>query len=214
MKNVLVIGLGRFGQHTVRKLTELGEQVMAVDRSEDKVQSVMNVAADALIGDSTNPAFLATLGVESFDVCSVAIGDDFLSALETTVLLKEAGAHLVVSRATQDLHEKLLLQNGADSVIYPEKQLAEWTAICYSSESILDYFPLSDSFGVYELETPESWEGKTLAQLDLRKKNQINVIAVRRNGMLKMDLPPDEPLCAGETLLVIGRDSEIRRFTK
>ena len=139
MKSVLLIGLGRYGQHVVKKLNEIGHYVMAVDKNEEKVNAILPYVTNAVIGDSTNEDFLRSLGIENYDVCIVAIGDDFQSSLETTSLLKELGGKLVVARATRDVHEKFLLRNGADHVVYHEKQLGIWTAITYSSEKVFDF---------------------------------------------------------------------------
>ena len=144
MKSILLVGVGRYGRHVAEKLNELGHEVMAVDRKEDRIQAVIPFVTSALIGDTTNPDFLETLGVDNFDVCIVGVGNDFQSSLETTSLLKEMGAKFVVSRASRDVHAKFLLKNGADEVVYPEKQLAGWTAIRYSADHILDYIELDD----------------------------------------------------------------------
>lgn len=138
MKSILLIGLGRFGRHIAMHLDKLGHQVMAVDNSDERAEDVLPIVTNAQIGDSTNEEFLESLGVRNYDVCIVAIGHDFQSSLETTSLLKEMGAKRVVSRATTDVQEKFLLRNGADEVIYPEKQLAKWAAIRYSTDHILD----------------------------------------------------------------------------
>lgn len=138
MKSILLIGLGRFGRHIAYQLNELRHQVLAVDNNEQRVNDVLSFVTSSQIGDSTDEAFLSTLGVRNFDVCIVAIGEDFQSSLETTSLLKELGAQFVVSRAERDVQAKFLLRNGADEVLYPEKQLAKWAAIRYSSEHILD----------------------------------------------------------------------------
>ena len=142
MKSILLIGLGRFGRHIAMHLNELGHQVMAVDKVEERVDAVLPYVTNAQIGDSTNGEFLESLGIRNFDVCIVAIGNDFQSSLETTSLLKELGGKLVVSRAARDVQAKFLLRNGADEVVYPEKQLAKWTAIRYSADHILDYMEL------------------------------------------------------------------------
>ena len=144
MKAILLIGLGRFGRHIALKLNELNHQVMAVDKDEARVNEVLPYVTNAQIGDSTNEDFLASLGVRNFDVCIVAIGDNFQSSLETASLLKELGARLVVARAARDVQAKFLLRNGADEVVYPEKQVAIWTAIRYSSDNISDYIALGD----------------------------------------------------------------------
>ena len=126
MKSILLIGLGRFGRHIAEELNKLGHEVMAVDENEDRVNAVLSIVTNAQIGDSTNAEFLEALGVRNFDVCIVAISGNFQSSLETTSLLKELGAKMVVSRAERDVQAKFLLRNGADEVLYPEKQLAKW----------------------------------------------------------------------------------------
>ena len=148
MKSILLIGLGRFGRHIAQELNELGHQVMAIDSNEDRVNAVLSYVTNAQIGDSTSEYFLRSLGVGNFDVCIVTIGGNFQSSLETTSLLKELGAKLVVSRAERDVQAKFLLRNGADEVVYPEKQLAKWAAIRYSSEHILDYIELQDDHAI------------------------------------------------------------------
>ena len=164
MKSILLIGLGRFGRHVAEKLYELDHQVMAVDKQEDRVEAVMSYVTNAQIGDSTNMEFLETLGVSNFDVCIVAIASDFQSSLETTAYLKDLGAKMVVSRASRDVHARFLLRNGADEIVYPEKQVANWTAIRYSSEHIFDYVQLSDTHAIFEIEMPQNWVGKTIGQ--------------------------------------------------
>lgn len=121
MKSVLLIGLGRFGRHIAMKLDELHHQVMVVDKEERRVEAVLPYVTNAQIGDGTNENFLCSLGVRNFDVCIVAIGDNFQNSLETTSLLKELGAKMVVSRVARDVHAKFLLRNGADEVVYPER---------------------------------------------------------------------------------------------
>ena len=165
--------------------------------------------AGAEIGDSTDEEFLQTLGIDDFDLCIVAIGDEFQSSLETTALLKDLGAQFVVARAARDVHARFLARNGADEVIYPERQLAEWTAIRYSSNHILDYTPLGEEYAVYEISIPEHWNGKSLASLDLRRKHKINVFAIKQGELLITDINPDAPLRKNQTLMVIGKNKDI-----
>lgn len=196
MKSILLIGLGRFGRHVAEKLYELDHQVMAVDKQEDRVEAVMSYVTNAQIGDSTNMEFLETLGVSNFDVCIVAIASDFQSSLETTAYLKDLGAKMVVSRASRDVHARFLLRNGADEIVYPEKQVANWTAIRYSSEHIFDYVQLSDTHAIFEIEMPQNWVGKTIGQVDIRKKFNINIMALKRDGKLDMAIRiPDRLSC-------------------
>ncbi|SKB47958.1 trk system potassium uptake protein TrkA [Lachnospiraceae bacterium] len=211
MKTVLLIGLGRFGRHCAIRLHELGHQIMAVDINERRVQEIIPYVTNVLIGDSTRADFVQSLGVSDYDLCFVAIGDDFQSSLETTSLLKELGAKKVISRASRDVHAKFLLRNGADQVVYPEKQVAEWSADRYSSDLILDYFSMGEGYAVMEIQMPASWIGRTISELDIRKKYQINILAVRRNGRLNMQILPDTVFNGDETLLVLGKEQHVQK---
>ena len=166
MKSVLLIGLGRFGRHMAAKLQELHHEVLAVDKNEERVNEALDLVTHAQIGDSTSEAFIASLGVRNFDLCVVAIGDDFQSSLETTALLKEQGARFVLSRAARDVHAKFLLRNGADDVVYPERETASWAAVRYSSDHIFDYIQLTPDHAIYETAVPPAWVGKTIGQLE------------------------------------------------
>ncbi|MFR0911130.1 MAG: potassium channel family protein, partial [Eubacterium sp.] len=174
MKSILLIGLGRFGNHIAKNLAELGHQIMAIDIKEDRVNDALPFVTSAQIGDATNIDFLESLGVSNFEVCIVAIGDDFQNSLETTSLLKELGAKLVVSRAARDVHAKFLLRNGADQVVYPERQLAKWTAIRYTANHLFDYVDLGENCAVVEVAIPEKWIGKTVVDVHIRNKYNIN----------------------------------------
>ena len=211
MKSVLLIGLGRFGRHIAMKLYDLGHQIMAVDSNEERINAVLPFVTNAQIGDSTNEEFLSSLGIRNFDVCIVAIGDDFQSSLETASLLKEMGAKHVVARASRGVQEKFLLRNGADEVVYPEKQLAAWTAIRCTSEHILDYMQLDDDYSIFELEIPADWNGKTVLQLDIRRKHGINVLGIRENGKLNMNITPDTVLSNGKSILILGQQKAVQK---
>lgn len=212
MKSILLIGLGLFGQHTAQKLAEDKHEIMAIDIIEERVNLILPYVTNAQIGDSTNRDFLETLGIDNFDVCIVTIGDDFQASLETTNLLNELGARKVVSRASSDIHKKFLLRNGADEVIYPEKQLAEWAATRYTSDHILDFIQIDDDHSIFELEVPSSWHYKTIASLNIRKKYNINIIAVKENGKINMTVSPDFEFASGQSVLVVGRDRDIEKY--
>ena len=212
MKTVLLIGLGRFGRHIAMKLNELNHQVMAVDKDEDKVNAVLPYVTNAQIGDSTSEEFLASIGVRNFDLCIVAIGDNFQSSLETASLLKDLGAKKVIARAERDVQAKFLLRNGADDVVYPEKQMAVWTAIRYSSDHILDYIALGDDHAIFEIEVPGSWAGKTIGQLDVRKRYHVNIMAIKQQGKFSMTvITPDTALPADSSILVLGTQRDIQK---
>ncbi|MDO5539526.1 MAG: TrkA family potassium uptake protein [Eubacteriales bacterium] len=211
MKSILLIGLGRFGKHIAMDLSQLGHQVMAIDKVEDRVNAVLPFVTNAQIGDSTNADFLESLGTRNFDVCIVAIGNDFQSSLETTSLLKELGAKLVVSRASRDVQAKFLLRNGADEVVYPERQLAKWTAIRYSADHILDYMELDGDHAIFEVQIPREWIGRTIGKIDIRKKYNINIMGVKKNGKLDLAITPDTVMAEGETIMVLGRFRDLQK---
>ena len=211
MKSVLLIGVNNFGFMMARKLNELGHQIMAVDKNEPRVNSILPFVTDAQIGDSTNEAFLSSLGVNNYDLCIVAIGGDFQSSLETTSLLKELGAKYVVSRADREVQAKFLLRNGADDVINPEKQVAEWAAIRYASDHIRDYIRIDQSHAIYEVTVPESWVGRTIGHIDIRKKYSISILGIKRDGRMTMVITPDTELVEDMTLLVLGDQKAIQK---
>ena len=211
MKSVLLIGLGRFGRGVAEKLNDLHHQVLAVDRNEGRVNEILPLVTDAQIGDATSENFLRTLGVDNFDVCIVTIGEDFQSSLETTSLLKELGAKKVVSRASSEVHRKFLLRNGADDVVYPEGQLAAWTAIRHTTDHVLDYISLDGEYSIYDLSVPAEWHGKTVGGIDIRKKYNLNLLAVRENGYPSMAVTSDTLLQENQTILVLGKWKDIQK---
>ena len=211
MKSILLIGLGRFGRHIAIKLDELHHQVMAVDKEDTRVDAVLPFVTNAQIGDATNEDFLSSLGVGNFDVCIVAIGDNFQNSLEVTSLLKELGARMVVSRAARDVHAKFLLRNGADEIVYPERQLADWVAIRYSADHILDYIELDEEHAIFEISIPEEWIGKTIGQLDIRKKYNINIMALKTNDIMNLKISSDTQLLKDSTMLVLGETKHIQK---
>ena len=214
MKSILLIGLGRFGLNIAIQLTQLGHDVLGIDHDENRVNNALEFVTDAQIGDSTNEAYLRSLGVNNFDVCFVTISNDFQSSLETTYLLKELGAKFVVARAERDGQERFLLRNGADKVIYPEKQVARWAAIRYSSDHLLEYIELDDTHSIYEVAIPEEWLGKTIVQLDVRRKYELTIIGIRDNDVMSFIVKPDTVLTKGMSLLVLGEYKKLKKCFK
>lgn len=211
MKNILLIGLGRFGKHIALQLNKLGHEVMAVDSNEERVNEILSIVTNAQIGDSTNTEFLRSLGIGNFDVCIVTIGGNFQNSLETTSLLKELGAKLVVSRAERDVQAKFLLRNGADEVVYPEKQVANWAAIRYTADHIRDYIEVGEAHAIFEVEVPKGWIGKTVGELDIRRKYSINIMATKENGKINMAVTPETVLTDKITLLVLGAYKKLQK---
>lgn len=211
MKSILLIGAGNFGKHIAIQLNQLGHEIMGIDKSEERAAEILPYVTNMQIGNSTNMEFLESLGVRNFDVCIVTIGNDFQSSLETTSNLKELGAKLVVSRASRDVHAKFLLRNGADEILYPQKQLAKWAAIRYASDNILDYIELDEEHSIFEVSVPKGWCGMSIGDLDIRKKYRINIMAVKRDGKMILALSPDTILKEDMTLLAVGEYRDLQK---
>lgn len=210
MKSVLLIGAGQYGCHVAKIMNDMRCEIMAVDIDESSINNILPYCTNAQIGDGTNAEFLRSVGVNNFDVCIVSIGDNFQSSLEITALLKELGASLVISRASNDVQEKFLLRNGADEVVYPEKQSARRLAIKLSSDAILDFIELDAEHSIYEMAMPRDWVGKNLVQLDIRRKYNVNIISLKRQG--KLLLPgADTTMSEGDVLYVIGDMKDLRK---
>ena len=211
MKSILLIGVGQFGKRIALKLSELNHEVMAIDRDEERVNDIAQYVSNAQIGDSTNQEFLESLGINNFDVCIVSIGGDLQSSLETASLLKELGAKLVVARAEREVQEKFLLRNGADEVVNPEKQVALWTAVRYSAEHLLDFIQLDGDNAIFEVEVPKTWLGKTIKQIDIRRRYNVNIMAVKKNGKMNLTVTPDEVFDPDETIMVVGSYKDVQK---
>lgn len=210
MKSALIIGVGQFGSHIAKRMSRLHCEVMAVDLSEERINAILPDVTNAQIGDSTNEEFMRSLGIRDYDVCIVTISGNFQNSLETTALLKELGARKVIARAQNDVQEKFLLRNGADETVYPEKQTAIRLATRAASDSILDYIQMDKNVSIYEIKAPREWDGKTLASLDIRKKYQLNIIAVREQDQLIIPMP-DTTLHQDDSILVIGNLRDIQK---
>lgn len=214
MTSLLVIGMGRFGKYIAMECNNIDTQVMAVDDSEENINEVLPYVDNAQIGDATNIDFLRGLDVASFDACIVAIGDDFQSSLETTLYLKELGAKLVVARASSDVHAKFLRRNGADEVMYPERQLAKWAAIRYTANHIFDYIELGKDHGIFEVEVPKQWLGKTVGELDVRKNFGFNIIATKAKDIVDVNITPATMLTREVNLMVCGSLMSLQKVFK
>ena len=211
MKNILLIGVGRFGRHIDMQLSQLGHQVMAVDINEERINDVLPFVTNAQIGDSTNEEFLRTLGIGNFDVCFVTISSNFQNSLETTSLLKELGAKSVVSRAERDVQAKFLLRNGADNVVYPEKQMAKWAAIRYSADHIFDYIEIDEQHAIFEVQVPKEWIGKSVGELDVRRRFGINILGIKRAGKTDVSVMSNTILSDDITVLALGEYKALQK---
>jgi len=214
MKSILIIGMGKFGHHLCENLLELGNDVMIVDRDESKVSDLVYKVTKVQIGDCSDPKVIQSLGVKNFDMVIVCIGSNFQSSLEITSLVKEMGGKRVISKANRDVHARFLLKNGADEVIYPDRDIAEKLAREYSRDSIFDYIELDDEHSIYELQMMPSWVGHTLKELDVRNKYNINIIGIKSAAGMNLMPSPNHVFTKDEHMMVIGETKIVEKLLK
>ncbi|WP_422485468.1 potassium channel family protein [Gudongella sp. DL1XJH-153] len=212
MKSMMVIGLGRFGTHLAIKLAELGNEVMVVDTDEESVDKIAHLVTKAQIGDCKDEDVLRTLGVSNFDICFVCISENFQSSLEITSLLKDLGAPYVISKTDRDIHAKFLLKIGADDVVYPERDMAQRTAVKYSSSLALDYIELTEEYAISEILVPDSWKEKTITELNVRSVYNINVIGFKINSHVTPMINAGYTFSGDEHILIAGSKKDIIRL--
>ena len=214
MTSILIIGMGRFGRHLCKNLSQLGNQVMIVDEKEENLEEMLPYVVSAKIGDCTNENVLKSLGISNFDLCFVCIGTNFQSSLEITSLVKELGGRHVVSKANRDIHAKFLLRNGADEVIYPDRDIAEKLAVRYSANHVFDYIELTEEYSIYEIPPLPEWTGKTIKELDIRNRYGIHILGTKVNGKAKLMPGASYVICQEEHLMVIGKKEDVDRILK
>ena len=214
MKSILIIGMGRFGRHLCKNLSQLGNQVMIVDEKEENLEEMLPYVVSAKIGDCTNENVLKSLGISNFDLCFVCIGTNFQSSLEITSLVKELGGRHVVSKANRDIHAKFLLRNGADEVIYPDRDIAEKLAVRYSANHVFDYIELTEEYSIYEIPPLPEWTGKTIKELDIRNRYGIHILGTKVNGKAKLMPGASYVICQEEHLMVIVKKEDVDRILK
>lgn len=211
MKTILIIGMGEFGKHVATKLQELKNDICIIDTNKEIIDVLSNKFANSFIGDCTKEATLDDLGVRNFDICIVAIGDNFQSSLEITSLLKEKGAKYIISKASSPIQEKFLKLAGANETIYPEKDIAEKIAVKCNMTSLVDFIQISDEYSIFEIKVVNEWIGKSIKELNIRNKYNINIIAVSCNS--KVILPgPDYVFTSTDLVFVIGSTSVMNKF--
>ncbi len=213
MKSVLLIGMGKFGRTLGEKLLEMGEEVMIVDKNEDVVNPLASKYANALIANCTNEENLRSLDIPSFDVCVVAISEDFQSSLEITSLLHDLGAKKVVSKAATEIQRKFLLRAGADEVIYPDKDIAEKLAIRLNSTNVINYIDLDAEYSIFEIALPAKWKGKKLIDVNPRGKYGMNILTIKKGDSVIYTIDGDYTFEEGDQLVVFGNTERILAFT-
>ena len=212
MKSILMIGMGKFGHLLCMNMAELDNEIMIVDEDEERLSDLLPLVTSAQIGDCTNVEVLKSLGVRNFDVCFVCISGNFQNSLEITSLLKELGAGYVVSKAERDIQAKFLLRNGADEVIYPERDIAERAAKKFSSNHVFDYLELTDDYGIYEIPLLREWIGKSIRELDFRVRYQVSILGIKTGEDLDLLPSSDHTFEKEQHLMVIGKKKDVDRI--
>lgn len=214
MNSVLVIGLGRFGRHLSKKLSSLGNEVMIADQDEDAVAELADSVTHARICDCSDEAALRTLGIHHFNLCFVCIGSDFAASLLITSMLRDLGAKRIISKASHDMHARLLLKNGADEVVYPERDIAERMAVRTSTRNVFDYIELTDQHAIYEIPIPKEWVDKSIAQIGIRNRHRLNILAVKTGNTLQPLPDADYLFSGGEHVLALGSRNDVQKLLK
>ncbi len=212
MKSFLLIGIGRFAHYLCRELAGLGNEVVIADIDETKMDDLLDCVVAAKIGDCTRREVLSTFAINTYDACFVCMGTNFQNSLQVTDLLKEMGAQRVISRATTDIHAKFLLRSGADEVVFPDRNSSERLAMRVSHDSVFDYFELSDELGIYEISAPYRWIGRTIAEVNVRAKYSVSILAYKKNGRIYAIPTPDHVFADDEHLMVLGKKEDVERL--
>lgn len=212
IKQFVVFGLGRFGQSVATSLAESGYEVMVVDQSEEKVQEMSTIVTQAVQADATDQETLKALGIRNFDVAIVAIGKDIQSSIMTTLLLKELNVPYVVAKASTDSHKRVLEKLGADRIISPEQDMGQRLANNLIAGNIIDYIQLSHDYSIMEIAILPKWSGQSIAELDIRAKYGINIIAIERNKEILVTPGPSYILQEGDFIVIVGNNKSIQEL--
>lgn len=213
-KQFIVIGLGRFGTSVAETLYALGNDVLAVDIDEERVQSIADRVTHAVQVDANDEASLRALGIGNFDVAIISIGSDIQANILSTLLVKEMNVKHIITKANNAMHAKVLYKIGANRVIFPERDMGIRVAHNLCSSSILDYIELSPDFSIAEIVTPNDWVGSSLKELDLRVRFGINVVAIKRDNDINVSPGADEVITEGDIIVAIGGTTELNSIER
>jgi trk system potassium uptake protein TrkA len=211
-KQFVVVGLGHFGASVATTLYRIGANVLAIDADAERVEEVRDMVTHAVQASGVNREALIQLGVRDFDIAVVAIGGDIKASCMATMLMKELGVGYIVAKAQDEIHGRMLSKLGADKVVYPERDMGKRVAHNLVSGNILDFIELSPDYFMVEVTPPVEWEGKSLSQLELRKRMGVNVIAIRRNGQVDASPKPASVILAGDRLLGMAEKDVIKEL--
>ncbi len=214
MKSFLIIGMSTFGHHLCSELAKQHCEIMAVDIVAEAVEDVLGLVVSAKVGDCTNEEVLRSFGIPDFDACFVCVSSDFKNSLQITSLLKELGARKIICKANDDIHKKFLLRNGADQVIYPEKEAATSLAVSESSDDIFDCIPLTADYSIYELSIPDRWIGKSIRELAVRTQFKLIILALKTGASIQPMPDAGHIFQKDEHVMVMGLVEDVRRLVR
>lgn len=208
-KQYIVIGCGRFGSSVAKKMCQLGNEVMVIDKDEDSIENIAEQVTHTAIVDVTEERDLKSIGLGNFDVVIVAISSDIRASIMVTIMAKEMGVPKIVCKAKDELQAKVLYKIGADKVVFPERDMGIRLAYNLASENILDQINLDPEYSIMEIVTPTNWVGKTIIELNLRAKYDITVLAVKTTSGLKVMPSPNYKMQEKNILIIIGNTDKI-----
>lgn len=211
-KQFIVIGLGRFGSSIARTLYSLGNDVLAIDSSEDTIQEIADSVTHAVQADATDENALKSLGLRNFEIAVIGMGSDIQASIMVTLLVKELGVKYVIAKAQNELHAKVLYKIGADRVIFPERDMGIRVAHNLASSNILDYIELSPDYSIAEISAIPEWIGKSLREINMRSRYGINVMAIKRDNDINVSPTADDGVIDGDILVVIGGTVELNKI--
>lgn len=211
-KQFAVIGMGRFGLSVAKALSDMGFDVLAIDTDEHRTQAVSNIVTHAVSADSTDEEALRALGIRNFDVVVVAIGQDIQASILTTLILKDLGLPIIIVKAQNELHGKVLQKIGADKVIYPERDMGLRVAHHLTSPNILDYIELSDEYSIVELRVTKGMLGKNLKELDIRAEFGCNVMAIKRGTKMNISPAASDRFTEEDVLVIVGEKNDLKKL--
>jgi trk system potassium uptake protein TrkA len=210
----VIIGCGRFGSAVAQELTKLGREVMIIDVDQDVVQNMSNVVTYAVQADVTDANTVKSLGIGNFDTAIVTMGANIQGSMLATLLVKETGVKKVISKAQSKVHSQILYKIGADRVIFPEREMGIRLAKNLVSKNVLEFIELSEDYSVIELRVTKDWIGKTLEELEMRKKYGINVVAIKNLDKVNISVLGSYKIKENDKLVVIGQNENLNKFEK
>ena len=213
-RNIIVLGLGRFGYAVATRLAQKGAYVTAVDSNSKTVEKIASLVSSSVQADITEEVALKSLGINNYDAAIIATGSDLEASIEATLICKDSGINQVIAKASSESHARILEKIGADYIVFPEADTAERLARSLVGPNLLEVIEFSDEFSIIEVKAHKSWLGKNLIDLDFRKEYQMNVVAFERDGAMIIDFDPSLEIEENDILVLIGTSENAKELEK